>query len=245
MLAPHDDKLAASVIGPDDAAYPTMVRNLYGRRSPKLWLLGNPKLLGSLSVGFCGSRHASERGLAVARDAAGQLAETDVTVVSGNAAGVDLEAHRTALEVGGNTILVLPEGIDHFRIRKELKPIWDWNRVLVVSQYSPSDRWQSFRAMERNGLIVALSQAMIVIEAGETGGTLNAGFSTLKQEKPLFVAYYENMIDSAKGNSILIDKGGVRLGRNDETGRAAVRKIWDAIAYPPARRATRMQESFL
>jgi DNA processing protein len=232
MIMVRDDVQSAVMIGRDERLYPKSVRDQFGGRSPNVWALGNVDLLDSLAVGFCGSRNASERGLEVASDAAGQLAEAGVTVVSGNAAGVDLEAHRTALEVGGKTILVLPEGIDHFRIRKELRPVWDWSRVLVLSQFEPSAVWKSFRAMERNGLIIALSRAMIVIEAGETGGTLNAGFSTLKQHKPLFVALYENMVEHAKGNSMLLEKGGMRLGQNDETGRAAMRKVWDVISQP-------------
>jgi DNA processing protein len=232
MLAKHDHFQNILMIDPLDSRYPKSVAEQYGRRAPKLWAIGNIDLLKSIAVGFCGSRNASDKGLSVACDAAEQLAESGVTVVSGNAAGVDLEAHRSALEVGGRTILVIPEGIEHFRIRKELQPVWDWSRVLVLSQFEPSAIWKSFRAMERNVLIIALSQAMIVIEAGEKGGTLNAGFSTLKHDKPLFVAFYENMIDHAKGNSMLLEKGGMRLGRNDETGRAAVRKIWDVIYNP-------------
>jgi DNA processing protein len=245
MLAVHDDVNEAFTIGPDEDRYPKRVLEQFGGKAPTLWALGNIDILESVAVGFCGSRQASVKGLSVACDAAGQLAETGVIVVSGNAAGVDLEAHRAALEVGGRTILVLPEGIDHFRVRKELRPYWDWSRVLVLSQFNPSAVWKSFRAMERNGLIIALSQAMIVIEAGETGGTLNAGYSTLKQAKPLFVALYENMVDHAKGNSMLLAKGGMRLGQNDETGRAAVRKIWDVISQPAKPSQYRMQSSFL
>lgn len=62
---------------------------------------------------------------------------------------------------------VLPEGINHFRIKKILAGFWDWNRVLVISQFEPEDSWQTFRAMTRNQLIIALSHAMVVIEASE------------------------------------------------------------------------------
>ena len=48
--------------------------------------------------------------------------------------------------------------------------MWDWDRVLVVSQFQPDEPWKAFRAMTRNQLIIALSRVMIVIEAGENGG---------------------------------------------------------------------------
>ena len=93
----------------------------------------------------------------------------------------------------GSTILVLPEGLDHFRIKRDLRDDWDWDRILVVSQFEPEAIWKAFRAMTRNETIIALSHAMIVIEAVATGGTLSAGLSTLKAGKPLFVAVYDQM----------------------------------------------------
>lgn len=225
----HGAQPPVGQLEPGSAAYPAGVEDLLGRKAPTLRFLGNPALLMSVGVGFCGSRHASTKGIATAKDSAAQLAEWGFTIVSGNAAGVDAEAHRTALEVGGSTILVLPEGISHFRIKKDLQNAWDWDRVLVISQYPDSSPWAAFRAMERNALIVALSRATIVIEAGETGGTLNAGMTTIKHKKPLFVAIYEDMSNSAKGNSILIDLGGIPLSRSRTTGRAAVAKIRDTL----------------
>ena len=61
-----------------------------------------------------------------------------------------MTAHDTALKNGLSTIIVLPEGISHFSIRKELQPVWDINRVLVISEFLPSDQWMEGRAMQRN-----------------------------------------------------------------------------------------------
>lgn len=63
--------------------------------------------------------------------------------------------------------------------------------------------------MTRNETIIALSRAMIVIEAGPTGGTLAAGLSTLAAGKPLFVAVYEHMDETAPGNAHLLERGGL------------------------------------
>ena len=111
--------------------------------------MGNVALLDSPGIGFCGSRKASEKGLQTAEECATQVAALGLTVISGNAVGVDAIAHRAALQAGGTTVLVLPEGIDHFRVRRELRPVWDWSRVLVVSQFEPSAAWKAFRAMNR------------------------------------------------------------------------------------------------
>ena len=58
-----------------------------------------------------------------------QLSGLDIAVVSGYASGVDIQTHYWALKSGGTTIIVLPEGINKFYIKKELKDVWDWNRA--------------------------------------------------------------------------------------------------------------------
>src|SRR3990172_13198172 len=80
-----------------------------GRRT--LYAIGNAALLDSKSIGICGSRHGSPRGLERAREFGREAALKGTTVVSGYARGVDREAHLGALEAGGSTIAVLPESM--------------------------------------------------------------------------------------------------------------------------------------
>lgn len=216
-------------INPTDPEYPAAAKAAFPKSAPVIYCAGNVSLLRKLGVGICGSRKSSDKGLEAVKDCADQIAKSGVLVISGNAAGIDLAAHRTALESGGNTILVLPEGIHHFRIRKELRDVWDWNRVLVVSQFEPDAPWSIYRAMERNRVIIALSSAMIVVEAGETGGTVNAGLSTLKAGKPLYVAVYEDMPSSAPGNERLLQLGGKRVFKSRTSGRAKMVELFNAL----------------
>ncbi|MFN6955039.1 MAG: hypothetical protein ACK4PG_09605 [Acetobacteraceae bacterium] len=71
---------------------------------------------------------------------------------------------------------------------------------------------------------------MIVVEAGETGGTLAAGLRTLQVGKPLFVADYENIEEVAPGNAQLLARGAMRLRRSRETGRANVASLREIAA---------------
>lgn len=214
-------------VSSDDARYPKRLTRLYGSKAPDtLHCMGNLELLNKDGVGFCGSRKSSERGLATAADCASQAAESDIVVVSGNAAGVDEVAHYEALRAGGSTILVLPEGLSNFRVRKNLRDVWDWGRVLVVSQFKADTVWRAYQAMARNKTIIGLSRAMIVIEAGEKGGTLAAGRQTLDANMPLFVADYEILRPEAKGNSMLLNLGAFPLKRLRSTERANMDKVW-------------------
>lgn len=233
MTNPAQTTPAPVAIGPGEKAYPpALTRLLCGKAPAVLYCLGNLSLLGKPAVGFCGSRKASAKGLGVAADCATQLVKRGFVVASGYAAGVDYTAHKAALEAGGRTIMVLPEGIEHFRIRKTLAEDWDWDRVLVVSQFPPSAGWKAFRAMERNNLIIALSRAMIVIEAGSTGGTLHAGKSTLKMGLPLYVVEYGDMATEAPGNAELLAMGGTAVRKNPQMGIANVEQVMRAASKP-------------
>lgn len=217
-------------LSPSDEAYPATLRSLFGGLlPPDIWFVGNLDLLQTKAVGFCGSRNATESGLQVAADCARQLSEHNVTVISGYAPGVDMASHESALSHGGHTIVVLPEGIDHFRIKKSIKDVWDWTRTLVISYFPRNAIWRADRAMDRNKVIVALSRAVIVLEARDKGGTLNAGYCALQMNKPLFVALYEDMNGGREGNQQLLQQGAMPLQRNRTSGAAEIRRVLEAV----------------
>ena len=88
----------------------------------------------------------------------------------------------------------------------------------------PSEGWTMFRAMARNELIVTLSSAMIVIEAGEKGGTYQAGLSALRAHRPLYVVEYGSN-EQALGNKVLIGKGGISLKKSLTTNNASLGRL--------------------
>lgn len=228
-----------------DAAYPERIKLIMGNKAPEfLYLMGNEELLSLPSIGFCGSRKSSDIGLETARDCSEQAAHENIVVVSGNAAGVDSEAHYNSLKAGGKTIFVLPEGINHFRIRKAMREVWNWDNVLVLSQFEPDSIWQTYRAMTRNQLVIALSRVVIVIEAEEKGGTLNAGTEVLKSGLPLFVAEYQDMSDGAKGNRILLDMGARKLAKSRSTNRANLKHILECVYEDEIIKKATQQETF-
>ncbi|RME42017.1 MAG: DNA-processing protein DprA [Chloroflexi bacterium] len=213
----------------DEAYPPSLLSGLDNSAPPLLFYLGNASLLAKPGVGFCGSRDASKKGIGVARDCAEQLAENGVVVISGNARGVDQTAHHAALEAGGSTILVLPEGLLGFRVKKALEPVWDWDRVLVLSQFLPGAKWTVSNAMQRNKTIVGLSQVMILIEARETGGSIDAGRSALKMGRSLYAPVYEGMPETATGNRLLLEEGAKPLKKSRKTGRANLAMLFEEL----------------
>ena len=220
-----------SIIDPD---YPEALRNALGESAPLLLLcMGNLELLRHVSVGFCGSREASEKGMATARDSAALLANDKINIVSGFAAGVDMNAHRAALAAGGTTTVVLAEGILRFRVKKAIRDLWDESRTLVVSEFGPNLPWSVSHAMQRNKTICGLSRAMVLIEARSTGGSIEAGRDCLKMGIPLFAAVYEGSPESATGNEELLRNGAKRLMKSRSRDLPNITPISEAIANSP------------
>ena len=149
-------------IGDDD--FPESLKSMGSGSAPAvLFYQGNFALLRKKSVGFTGSRKVSESGIRITDSAARQLAAEGVTVVSGYAKGVDITAHRAALQSGGSTIFVIVEGILKNRIKGEVKGLLDEENHLFLSQFSPNLPWSAANAMKRNGTIIGLSDAMLLL----------------------------------------------------------------------------------
>jgi DNA processing protein len=214
-----------------DSDYPEGLRNALGESAPVLLLcLGNAELLNEVSVGFCGSREASEKGMATARNCAMLLANNKINIVSGFAAGVDMNAHRAALTAGGTTTVVLAEGILRFHVKKDIRDLWDETRTLVVSEFGPNLPWSISHAMQRNKTICGLSRAMVLIEARSTGGSIEAGRDCLRMGLPLFAAVYEGSTESATGNEELLKNGARRLMKSKSRDLPNVAPIIESIA---------------
>jgi DNA protecting protein DprA len=210
--------------------YPQHLKSVLGNKAPQtLYSWGNLDLLNKPAIGFCGSRKATSKGLDVTADTAKQIAELGWVVVSGHAKGVDATAHRVALQNGGGTIIVAPQGILDFRLRRELKQIAKPEQILIISEFPPNAKWHVGYAMKRNKTIIGLSHAMILVEAGLTGGTFNAGKQALELKIPLFVTAYKTPGESAAGNTYFLQKHANALWKSSETGKANISNLRDIV----------------
>ncbi|MER7450328.1 DNA-processing protein DprA [Nocardia beijingensis] len=141
-----------------------------------LWVRGTPRLipLSHFTVAVVGARAASEYGVHVTHDLAGDLAERGWTVISGGAFGIDAAAHRAALNRGGRTIAVVATGLGRAypAAHREL-----FDRIaetgLLLSEYPPDTPAAKHHFLQRNRLVAALSSAVVIPECALRGGTRN------------------------------------------------------------------------
>ncbi|NLA65543.1 MAG: DNA-protecting protein DprA [Leucobacter sp.] len=162
------------VVLPGDKTWSTPLDDLEMHAPLMLWVRGDPSLLTTPSLGVVGARSASTYGVDVTAELVSGVCATGITIVSGAAYGIDAAAHRAALVAAAPTIAVLAGGADRVYPRghdRLLDTISDSG--LVCSEMVPGAAPTKWRFLMRNRLIAAMSQAVLVTEAGVHSGSLN------------------------------------------------------------------------
>jgi DNA processing protein len=151
-------------------------------------------LVSSPSVAVVGTRSPSEEAAVHTRIIAKSLVKDGYTVVSGLAKGVDTIAHETAIAEGGLTIGVLgtPLSVSYPATNKGLQEKIAREYLLIsqvpIVRYShQGPKVNRMFFPERNITMAALTRATVIVEAGETSGTLTQARAAIKQRRPLFI----------------------------------------------------------
>jgi DNA processing protein len=126
------------------------------------------------AIAIVGTRTCTAYGKELAAAYGAAAAECGWSVVSGMARGIDRAAHEGVLGAGGHATAVLGSGIDVVYPRGNTalhRSILDEGGV-VYSEFPPGTRPDAWRFPTRNRIIAGMSDAVLVVEAGERGGAL-------------------------------------------------------------------------
>jgi DNA processing protein len=173
--------------------YPTKLRDAE-HPVELLYFQGNWDITASRCVAIVGTRNPSDDGRRRAAKLSRQFVESGFTVVSGLAQGIDTAAHTAAIESGGQTVAILGTPItscyppENYELQRKIA-----DEFLVISQvpivrYSrqgPNGNRLFFPA--RNVTMSALTEATVIVEAGNTSGTLIQARHALQQKRKLFI----------------------------------------------------------
>ena len=159
-----------------------------------MYFLGNWGFVETPSVAIVGSRKASEYGKERAARLARELVGKGYTVVSGLAEGIDTAALTEAIRCEGRTIGVIGTPICDYYPKKN-KELQDKiasehlliSQVPILKYHSQDYRLNRSFFPERNATMSALTKATIIVEAGETSGTLTQARAALFQNRKLFI----------------------------------------------------------
>jgi DNA processing protein len=160
------------------------------RNAPeRLFACGDVGLLRAMPrVAVVGSRKASLPGRKRVERLVSGLVEHGVVIVSGLAAGIDTAAHEETLKRGGRTIAVLGTPLDevHPAANASLQ-LRLMTEHLVVTQFPLGHPTLRSNFPRRNRTMALLCDASVIVEAGESSGTLSQGWEALRLNRPLFI----------------------------------------------------------
>ena len=210
---------------PDDAAYPYRLQSCPDKPNP-LYVRGNIPPQSRHVVAIVGTRRPTERGKELTETLVRELHERldDLVIVSGGAYGIDIAAHRAAIQYGVPTIMVLAHGLDRIypsQHRPEAEAAMENGGV--VSEYELGVEPYAPYFIQRNRIIAGMADAVVVVESHAHGGSLTTALKAKAYDRALF-AFPGRVHDPAsEGCNALIRDGKARLiaGADDLIGAMA------------------------
>lgn len=153
-----------------------------------------------------GSRQSSLYGEVVARQFVTELVQTlNVVIISGCAPGIDSIAHQAALQAGGQTIGILGCGLEEVTPRQ--RRLFSRQNAQLLTEFAPHTPAYKSNFRQRNRLISASADALLVIEANQRSGTQITVNFALEQGKDVFVIPQSLWNQNCAGVCYLVNQG--------------------------------------
>ncbi|OYQ61717.1 DNA protecting protein DprA [Pseudanabaena sp. SR411] len=169
------------------------------------------------TVAIVGTRNATPYGKRWTKKLVSALAGRGFTIISGMAEGIDGEAHKACLEVGGQTLAVVGTGVDRIYPYKH-KSLYEQIVAsgLVVSEYPQGTAPDKTHFPARNRIIAGLSRVTLVMEAPERSGALITAYQANEYGRDVYALPNSLEVSEAKGCLKLLGKGAQAILGVDE-----------------------------
>ena len=217
------------VISTDSEFYPYNWTLLSGM--PKVFYAkGKISLISSVrkkgSVAVVGSRNPSGYAKYATETMIRELAGKGIVIVSGMALGTDGYAHSACISAGGETIGIVPGGVDYIYPPQNEHLYYSlYEKGLIISEMLPGKRPIKQYFPARNRLIASLGDCVLIMEAGEHSGTLHTVAFANGQGKEVFVLPNNIYSENAKGGLKLLKDGAVSLIDTDDVIDIVIREL--------------------
>ncbi len=196
------------IVTPDSAYYPKRLLEI--ENFPlALYVRGDYTCLNAENaLGVIGSRTPSMYGEEATQTIVSQLCENGALIVSGGAIGIDTIAHRTAIECGGKTVLVMGcgHGSGYLPENRSLRKRVAENGALVT-EFPPYMNVTPATFPQRNRIISGMTSGVVIAEAAKLSGTFSTARHAIKQGRDLFVLPGDIKSDNYEGSNQLITEG--------------------------------------
>ena len=179
------------------------------KKYPKnIFYKGDLQLLNKDKIAIVGSRHPNSYSKKITHQIASELAKRDIVIVSGAAIGIDSIAHKAA--GNKNTIAVMANGLDIKYPAINAKLIESIEKEgLVLSCYDDGQKARKYTFVQRNELVVALADSLIVTHADENSGTLTSINYALNMGKKIYTIPHH--LGDSLGTQKLANEGKIEV----------------------------------
>lgn len=196
------------VVSRADSTYPQRLKSRLRENAPAvIYGCGDRKILDSGGLAVVGSRNADEALIEYTQEVGRLAASAGRTVVSGGARGIDQAAMRGALDAGGRVTGVLADSLESMAMQREHRNMLLDGRLVLISPYDPSARFNVGHAMQRNKLIYALADAALVVSADLNKGGTWAGATEQLEKLRLVPVFVRRTVEPSGALDVLAKKG--------------------------------------
>lgn len=171
----------------------------------------NPKR----SMSIVGTRRASNYGIKQCNSIIKDLKDSNLTIISGMAYGIDICAHRAAIKNAISTVAIVAHGLDR------LYPAVHRNTLVemmenggVITEFLSGTKPDRENFPKRNRIIAGLSDATLVIESGAKGGSMITADIAASYNRDVFAIPGNNGSPMSEGCNYLIHCQKAGLIRN-------------------------------
>ena len=209
----------------EDALYPKRLKEIY-LPPVVLFYKGRLELFNRLSIGIVGARNHTPYSKEALEYLLPDILERKVSIISGLARGVDSLAHQLTLDLHGETIAVIGNGIN-ICYPKENQSLYDaiGKKGLILSEYPLDSPPLKFHFPYRNRIIAGLSHGLCVIEAKLHSGSLITANVALSENRQVFALPGNITSEYSKGTNELITAGAFPIRNAND--------ILDSLHYFP------------
>ncbi len=139
-----------------------------------LYFKGDADLNNDKIISIIGTRNATDYGLEICKQIIEGLAHLKILVVSGLAYGIDICAHKAALDNHLSTVGVLAHGLDRIypAVHKPVAKQMIESQGGLLTEYRINTNPDRENFPSRNRIVAGMAHATLVIESGKRGGAL-------------------------------------------------------------------------
>jgi DNA processing protein len=177
----------------------------------KLRIIGTEPDWNQKRICIIGSRKSSDYGLLVCEKLINKLSNYPITIVSGLAYGIDSHSHKLALENKMNIIVIPGSGLDRDSIYPK-RHIDLAEKILaadgcLISEFDDNQPATIWTFPQRNRIMAAISDLVLIIEADEKSGTMITARLALDYNIEVAVVPGSIFNQNSRGTNKLLKEG--------------------------------------